>query len=110
MLVKLARTVSRQLYWEKRVNIRLNSYGWLRVLRQYFAAVQNLSSCCLPSANGREQGFSKYGSRPQMGSRNAILGSRNQLASQIRYKNFSKIYKKIDSGLAVNLFLLHFYF
>jgi len=50
MLVKSARTVSRELYWEKRVYIALTSYGYLRVLRQYFASVQNLSSCCLPSA------------------------------------------------------------
>jgi len=45
MLVKSARTVSRELYREKRVNIGLTSYGYLSVLRQYFAAVQNLSSC-----------------------------------------------------------------
>jgi len=42
------------------------------VLPQYFAAVQNLSSCCQPSAYGVERGFSNYGSRPQMGLRNAI--------------------------------------
>jgi len=37
-----ARTVSRDLYWEKRVYIGLTSYVYLKVLRQYFAAVQNL--------------------------------------------------------------------
>jgi len=62
MLVKSARTVSRELYWEKRVFIGLTSYGQLRVSRQYFAAVQNLSSCCLPPAYGIEQDFSNYGS------------------------------------------------
>jgi len=36
MLVKSARTVSRELYWEKSVYIGLTSYGYLRVLRQYF--------------------------------------------------------------------------
>ena len=41
-LVKSARTVSRELYLEKRVYIGLTSYGQLRVLRQYFAPVQNL--------------------------------------------------------------------
>jgi len=74
-----------------------------------FAAVQNLSSRCLPSVYGIEPGFSNYVS-PQMGSRNVILSLRNQLAWQIRYNNFCKIYKKIESRPAVNLFLLHFYF
>ena len=32
---------------------------------------------------------------PQVGSRNVILGSRNQLAWQIRHNNFCKFYKKI---------------
>jgi len=80
------------------------------VLRQYFAVVQNLASCCLPSAYGIEQDFSNYGSWPQKGLRNVIFGLRNQLARQIRYNNFCKIYKKIESRPAVNLFLLHFYF
>jgi len=75
------------------------------MLRQYFAAVQNLSS-----AYGIEQGFSNYWSWPQMGSRNVILWLRNQLGRQIRYNNFCKIYKKIENRPAVNLFLLHFYF
>ena len=48
MLFKSARTVSREFYVAKRVYIGLTSYGLLRALRQYFA-VQNLSSCCLPS-------------------------------------------------------------
>jgi len=52
MLVKSVRTVSRELYWKKRVCIGLTSYGLLGVLRQYSAAVQNLSLCCLPSAYG----------------------------------------------------------
>jgi len=43
-----------ELRWEKRIYIGRTSYGQLRVLRQYFAAVQNLSSCCLPSAYGIE--------------------------------------------------------
>jgi len=30
------------------------------VLRQYFAAVQNLSSCCLPSAYGIDRGLKHY--------------------------------------------------
>jgi len=64
----------------------------------------------VPSACGIEQVFSNYGSRPQMGSRNVILGLRNQLAWQIRYNNFCKTYKKIESRPVVNLFLLHFYF
>ena len=42
--------------------------------------------------------------------RNVILRSQNQLAWQLRYNNFCKIYKKIESRPAVNLFLLHFYF
>ena len=42
--------MSRELYWENRVYIGLTSYGSLKVLRQYFASVQNLSSCFLPSA------------------------------------------------------------
>jgi len=46
MLIKSARTVSCELHWEIRVYIGLTSYGLLRVLRQCFAAVQNLSSCC----------------------------------------------------------------
>jgi len=55
MLVKSARTLSREFYWEKRVYMGLTSYGYLRrVLRQYFASVQNLSPCCLPSAYGIE--------------------------------------------------------
>jgi len=41
-LAKSARTVSRELYLEKRVYIGLTSYGQLRVLRKYFVAVQNL--------------------------------------------------------------------
>jgi len=54
------------------------------VLRKYFAAVQNLSSCCSPSAYVIEQGFSNYGSWPQKGWWNAILGLRKQSAWQIR--------------------------
>jgi len=37
------------------------------------------------------QGFSNYGSQPQMGSRNVILGPRNKLDWQIRYKCFCKL-------------------
>jgi len=59
----------------------------------------------VPSACGIEQGFSSCGSWPQMGSQNVILGLRNQLAWQIRYNNFCKIYKKIESRPAVNLYL-----
>ena len=111
MLVKSVRTVSREFYWEKkRVYIGLTSLGNLRVLRQYFAAVQNFSSCCLTSVCGVEQGFSNYGSRPQMGPRNVISGFQNQLAWQIRCNNFCKISKKIESRPAVNLFLMNFYF
>jgi len=51
-----------------------------------------------------------YGSRPQIVPRNVISGFQNQLAWQIRYSNSCKIYKKIESRPAVNLFLLHFYF
>jgi len=54
MLARSARTVSRELYCEKRVYIGLTSYGYPRVLRQYFASVENLSSCFLPSAYGIE--------------------------------------------------------
>jgi len=54
MLVRSARTVSRELYWEKRVYIGLTSYGYPRVLRQYFASEENLPSCYLPSAYGIE--------------------------------------------------------
>jgi len=43
-----------------------------------------------------------------IGSRTVILGSRNTLAWQIRYRSFCKLYKKIQSRPAVNLFLLHF--
>jgi len=42
--------------------------------------------------------------------RNVILRTQNQLAWQIRYNNSCKIYMKIESRPAVNLFLLHFYF
>jgi len=42
MLVKSARTVSREFYLEIRVYIWLISYGLLRVLRKYFV-VQKLS-------------------------------------------------------------------
>jgi len=44
-----------------------------------------------------------------MGSRNVILGSRNQLSWHIRYNKFCKIYKKLESRPVVNLFLLHFF-
>jgi len=37
-------------------------------------------------------------------------GFRNQLAWQIRYNKFCKIYKKIENRPAVILFLMHFYF
>ena len=57
MLVKSARTVSLELYWENRVYIGLTSYGELRVLRQYFASVQKLSSRCLPWAYGIDRGL-----------------------------------------------------
>jgi len=53
MLVKSARTVSQRVYFW------LTSYGLLRALRQYFAAVQTLSSCCLPSAYGKDRGLKK---------------------------------------------------
>jgi len=72
-----------------------------------------LCKTCLHAAiglYGDEQGFSNYGLRPQMGPWNVISGSQNQLARQIRYNNFCKIYNKIESRPAVNLFLLHFYF
>jgi len=54
------------------------------------------------------QGFSNYGSRPHLGPRNVILGSRKKLPWQIRYKCFCKLYKKIKGRLALSLFLLHF--
>jgi len=47
MLFKSARTVSREFYLEIRVYIRLTSYGYLRVLRQYFV-VHKLYLCGLP--------------------------------------------------------------
>jgi len=40
--------------------------------------LQNLSFCV--SDYVLDQGFSSYGSQPQMGLRNVILGSRNKLA------------------------------
>jgi len=49
MLVKSARTFSHEIYLDERIYIGLTSYAALRVLRKYFA-VQNLSSCSLPSA------------------------------------------------------------
>jgi len=49
MLAKSATTVSCEFYLKKRVYIGHTSYGEQRVLRKYLA-VQNLSSCCLPSA------------------------------------------------------------
>jgi len=64
MLVKSARTVSCEPYLENRVYIALTSYGYLRVLRQYFAAMQNLFSCCLPPAYGIEQGPPDHGHGP----------------------------------------------
>ena len=68
------------------------------MLRQYFAAVQNLSSAC-----GIEQGFSNYGSWPPKGVAKCNFVAGNQLASQIRCNNFCKIFKKIESRPAVNL-------
>jgi len=44
-------------------------------------------------------GFSNYGLRPEMGSRTVILWLRNQLAWQIRCKNFCKITWKLKVGL-----------
>jgi len=61
MSVKSAITISCELYWEKCVYIGITSYGYLSVLRQYFATMQNLSSCGSPSDYGIEQGFSNYG-------------------------------------------------
>ena len=61
MSVKSARTISCELYWEKCVYIGITSCGYLSVLRQYFATMQILSSCGLPSDDGIEQGFSNYG-------------------------------------------------
>jgi len=49
MLIKSARIVSRELYWEKRVHIGLTLYGWLRVLRQYLL----LCKTCLHAVNHR---------------------------------------------------------
>jgi len=48
MLVKSARTVSREFYLEIRVYIGFISYGLLRVLRKYLV-VQKLSSWGLTS-------------------------------------------------------------
>jgi len=42
MLVQSARTVSHELYWKKCVYIGLTLYGYLKVLQQYFVAVQSL--------------------------------------------------------------------
>ena len=109
VLVNFARKISRELCSVKNVSTlalrHLVSWGWCDITLL-------LCKTCLHavSAYGTEQGFSKYGSRPQMGSRNVILGSRNQLAGQIRNKNFCIVYKKIETRPAVNLFLLHFYF
>jgi len=103
-------------HWQKARNnarppdtAKLRWKSILSVLDPTFCCLPSVS-CCLPSAYGIEQGFSNYGSWPQVGSQNVILWLRNQLAWQIRYNNFCKIYKKIESRPAVNLFLLHFYF
>jgi len=49
---------------------------------------------CLRCSWNPMPGFSNYGSRPQLGSRNVILGPRKKLAWQVRYKTFCKLYKK----------------
>jgi len=55
------------------------------------------------------QGFSNYGARARLWSRNVILGPRNKLVSQIRYQSFCKLLiTKIKSRHSVNLFLVHF--
>ena len=85
--------------------------------RAYFAELDtcscgpwiNLVMCIWPGSVAwlhtpvLEQGFSKYGSRPHLRSRNVILGWRNKLAWQTD-KNACKLYKKIKGRPAVNLF------
>jgi len=67
MLVKSARTVYREFYPEKTF-LHWDYFLWLA------EGVPTTLCCCaklvfmlLPSAYGVEQGFSNYGSRPQMG-------------------------------------------
>jgi len=89
MLVKSARTVSRELYWEKRVYNGLTSYVYLGVLRvaTILCCCANLSSFCLPSAYGIEQ------RGPTIFKLRAILQK-----SDILWATFNKMmYKTTDS-------------
>jgi len=101
MLGKSARTVSHELYREKRVYIALTSYWLAEGVATIICYCSQLVFMLFTIGLWHRAGFSHYGSWPQMGSRNAILRFRNRLAWQISYNNFCKIYNKIESRPAV---------
>jgi len=95
MLVKLARTVSRELYWEKRV------WTGLEGVATTLCCCAKLDFMLFTIDLWRRAGLLKLWVAAPSGIAKWILGSRNQLAWQIRYSNFCKIYKKIGSRPAV---------
>jgi len=80
------------------------------VLRQYFVAVQNVSSCCLPAAYGIEQGFSDYASRPNLGRRNVILGRETNWLEKSNITIFVKFTRKLKISLELIYFFCIFIF
>ena len=109
MLIKSARTVSCELYWETHVYIGLTS--WLA------EGVATILCCCaklvfmlLTIGLWRGAGLLKLWIAASNGAVKCSFWISKPIDLTNRYNNFCKIYKKIENGPAVNLFRLHFYF